>query len=202
MTDICSALEALLFAAGDPVPVPRLSLVLEVSEDEVNTAAEELNKILKTENHGICVLRIGEKLQICSNPNHASFIAKILEQRKPPMLSQSSVETLAIVAYFQPVTNAYINKVRGVDSSYTIGTLLDRGLIETSGRLEAPGRPSLYSTTDLFLRTMGISSLEELPQLPDLTNVEGISQLQSQIDALQDNDKPIIEINNEDGSDL
>ena len=201
MTDICSALEALLFAAGDPIPVARLSLVLEISEDEVLSAWNELSEALKKENHGITVLKIGDKLQMCSAPAHSSAVAKVLEQRKPSVLSQSSVEALSIVAYFQPVTLAYINKIRGVDSSYTVSSLADRGLIEISGRLEAPGRPSLYRTTDLFLRTMGISDLSELPPLPDLTNTEGISSLQSQIEALQNSEQPIYEIKT-DGSDI
>ena len=101
------------------------------------------------------------------------------------MLSQSALETLAIVAYFQPVTRAYIDRVRGVDSSYTVGALMDRGLIEIAGRLEAPGRPALFRTTDVFLRTVGISRREELPPLPELSGSEGVEKLQQAIDELQ-----------------
>ena len=101
------------------------------------------------------------------------------------MLSQPALETLAIVAYFQPVTRAYIEQVRGVDSSYTVSTLLERGLIESCGKLDVPGRPSLFRTTDAFLRTMGVSELSMLPQLPDLTGNEGIDKLQAAINELQ-----------------
>ena len=191
MTDKCSALEALLFAAGDPVPRTRLSLILGITDEELEITADELSEVLNSGGHGICLLKLADKLQLCTRAEHGRDVSMVLEQRKPPVLSQSALETLAIIAYYQPVTNAYINKVRGVDSVYTVGTLMDKGLIEVKGRLEAPGRPSLYTTTDAFLRTMGISDLSELPELPDLTSVEGISQLQEKIDALQENASPV-----------
>ena len=131
------------------------------------------------------ILRLGDKLQMCSAPEYAPFIAKTLEQRKPPMLSQPALETLAIVAYFQPVTRAYIDQVRGVDSAYTVSVLAERGLIEVCGRLDVPGRPSIFRTTDAFLRTMGISELSQLPPLPDMSGGEGAEKLQSAIDELQ-----------------
>ena len=104
---------------------------------------------------------------------------------KPPKLSPAALEALAIVAYFQPVTRAYIDQVRGVDSSYTVGVLIERGLIEPAGKLDVPGRPTLYRTGDMFLRTMNIGSLDELPALPDIGTDEGIIALQNQIEALQ-----------------
>ena len=131
------------------------------------------------------LLRLGDKLQLCSAPEYAPFIVKTLEQRKPPMLSQPALETLAIVAYFQPVTRAYIDRVRGVDSSYTVSVLLDRGLIESCGKLDAPGRPSLFRTTEVFLRTMNISQLDELPPLPQLGESESVEKLRQSIDELQ-----------------
>ena len=137
------------------------------------------------------ILRLEDKVQMCSAPEYASFISKTLEQRKPPVLSQPALETLAVVAYFQPVTRAYIEQVRGVDSSYTVGVLNERGLIEECGRLEVPGRPVLFRTTDVFLRTMGISSLDELPELPDMTDSDGMEKLQEKIDELQN--KPNID---------
>ena len=192
MTENCSALEALLFASGEPVPTARLSLILELSDEDVQEAANELSDTLDSSGQGICLVRIGDKLQLCSRPEYGNLVAKVLEQRKPPMLSQSALETVAIVAYFQPVTIAQVNKIRGVDSSYTISSLVDKGLIEIKGKLDAPGRPSLYGTTDVFLRTMRISDISELPELPDLTNVEGISKLQEKIDALQNKDVPLV----------
>ena len=185
MIDLKSAIEAVLFASGEPVPVARLSLVLGVAEEDVSLAAAELAETYEREQRGIRVLHLGNKLQMCSSPEYAPVIVKALEQRKPPMLSQPALETLAVVAYFQPVTRAYIDQVRGVDSSYTVGMLTERGLIEACGRLDVPGRPSLFRTTDQFLRTMGIRSLDELPALPDMTQSEGVEKLQQQIDTLQ-----------------
>lgn len=188
MCDISSAIEAILFAAGDSVPIARLSLILEVYEGEIENAAAALAEKYVSEGRGIRILRLDDKLQMCSAPEYASYISKALEQRKPPMLSQSALETLAVVAYFQPVTRAYIDQVRGVDSSYTVGVLTQRGLIEPCGKLDVPGRPSVFRTTDVFLRTMGISELSQLPELPDMTNGEGIERLQNAIDQLQNKD--------------
>ena len=183
--DIKSAIEAILFAAGDCVPAARLSLILSCELDEILRAAEELSEEYERESRGVRLLRLGDKLQLCSAPEYAPFIVKTLEQRKPPMLSQPALETLAIVAYFQPVTRAYIDRVRGVDSSYTVSVLLDRGLIEICGKLDAPGRPSLFRTTEVFLRTMNISQLDELPPLPQLGESESVEKLRQSIDELQ-----------------
>ena len=186
MIDILSVIEAILFAAGESVPVARLSLILGVGEDEVLAAAIELQEKYESEQRGMRILQLDDRLQMCSAPEFAPYISKVLEQRKPPMLSQPALETLAVVAYFQPVTRAYVEQVRGVDSSYTVSALCERGRIEECGRLEVPGRPAIFRTTDVFLRTMGISSLAELPPLPDMTNGEGIEKLQSAINKLQD----------------
>jgi len=183
--DISSALEAILFAAGDSVPVARLSLVLDSSESEIIRIANELRDKYEKEQRGMRILILDDRLQMCSAPEYAPFINKTLENRKPPMLSQPALETLAIVAYFQPVTRAYIDQVRGVDSSYTVSVLSERGLIEVCGRLDVPGRPAIFRTTDVFLRTMGISKLSELPNLPDMSNGEGVEKLQHAIAELQ-----------------
>ena len=191
MIDLTSAIEAILFAAGDSVPLARLSLVLGVSEQDVETSVKMLQESYIEQQRGMRILRLEDKVQMCSAPEYAPFISKTLEQRKPPVLSQPALETLAVVAYFQPVTRAYIEQVRGVDSSYTVGVLNERGLIEECGRLEVPGRPVLFQTTDVFLRTMGISSLDELPELPDMTDSDGMEKLQEKIDELQN--KPNID---------
>lgn len=183
--DISSAIEAILFAAGDSIPIDRLSLILGTPEDEVSLIARELAEKYEREGRGMRVLRLDDRLQMCSAPEYAPYITRALEQRKPPMLSQPALETLAVVAYFQPVTRAYIDQVRGVDSSYTVGVLAERGLIEVCGKLDVPGRPSLFRTTDVFLRTMGIENLSELPPLPDMSSTEGIEKLQNAIDELQ-----------------
>ena len=185
MSDISSAIEAILFAAGECVPAAWLSLVLGVEESELELYVRQLQQEYEADGRGMRILRLGDKLQMCSAPEYAPYIAKVLEQRKPPMLSQPALETLAVVAYFQPVTRAYIDQVRGVDSSYTVGVLLERGLIERCGKLDVPGRPSIFRTTAAFLRTMGVSELSELPALPDVSGGEGIEKLRHAIDDLQ-----------------
>ena len=182
--NIKSAVEAILFAAGEPVPTARISLILEVSEDAVLAAAKELADEYSFNRRGVRILTLDNKLQMCSSPEYAAVISKTLEQRKPPKLSQPALETLAVVAYFQPVTRAYIDQVRGVDSSYTVGVLIDRGLIERCGKLDVPGRPSLLRTTDTFLRTMGVSRLEDLPELPDISSGDGVKKLEDAIEKL------------------
>lgn len=191
------ALEAILFAAGEPVPAARISLILEQDEETVWDAARELSEQYEKEGRGIRILKLDKALQMCSAPEYAAVIGKTLEQRKPPMLSQPALETLAIVAYFQPVTRAYIDQVRGVDSSYTVGVLIDRGLIERCGKLDVPGRPSLLRTTDVFLRTMGISELSQLPTLPDIATGDAAKKLEDAIEKLStvgDNQMSIEEI--------
>ena len=188
MIDIVSVIEAILFAAGDSVPIARLSLILGVGEEEIAAAAVQLQEQYCSGQRGMRILRLEDKLQMCSAPEFAPYIGKVLEQRKPPALSQPALETLAVVAYFQPVTRAYVEQVRGVDSSYTVSMLCERGLIEECGRLDVPGRPAIFRTTDVFLRTMGISELSQLPPLPDMSNGEGLEKLQAAIDKLQNVD--------------
>lgn len=195
--NIKSALEAILFAAGEPVPAARISLILEQDEETVWDAARELSEQYEKEGRGIRIIKLDKALQMCSAPEYAAVIGKTLEQRKPPMLSQPALETLAVVAYFQPVTRAYIDQVRGVDSSYTVGVLIDRGLIERCGKLDVPGRPSLLRTTDVFLRTMGISELSQLPTLPDIATGDAAKKLEDAIEKLStvgDNQMSIEEI--------
>lgn len=184
MDNVSSAVEAVLFAAGESVPLKRLSLVLGLEEEEISRTVDALHELYESEGRGMRVLRLDDKVQMCSAPEHAGLISACLEQRKPPMLSQAALETLAVVAYFQPVTRAYVEQVRGVDSSYSVGMLTERGLIEECGRLEAPGRPAVFRTTDVFLRTMGISRLSELPALPEVSGGEGLEKIQSAIDKL------------------
>ena len=182
--ELDSAVEAILFASGEPVPAARISLILGADEEAVYAAAKVLADEYSFNRRGIRLLRLDDKLQMCSSPEYAQVITKTLEQRKPPMLSQPALETLAVVAYFQPVPRAYVDQVRGVDSSYTVSVLLDKGLIERCGRLDVPGRPSLLRTTDVFLRTMGISELSELPELPDISSNDGVKKLEEAIEKL------------------
>lgn len=180
-------IEAILFAAGDTVRIDRISLILGVDPSDIIEASEKLSEMYEAGNRGIRIVRIGDKLQMVSNPDFASDIIKVLEHRKPPRLSAPALETLSIVAYYQPVTRAYIDQIRGVDSSYTVSVLMDKGLIDKQGYLNVPGRPALYGTTDLFLSTMGITNLDELPELPDVSTSEGVLKLQEQIEQIKEN---------------
>ena len=162
-----SALEGVLFAAGEPVPVERLCLGLELDRPTLDAVAQQLMDKYSYQRRGIRLLRLETSYQLCSAPEYADYIRKTLESRKPARLSQPALEVLAVIAYYQPVTRAYVDQVRGVDSSYTVGLLLERELIEEAGRLAVPGRPVLFRTTKNFLRSFGLSSLEELPELPD-----------------------------------
>ena len=182
--DIKSAIEAILFASGDPMPAARIALVLGVGQEVVLECAAELAGEYESSRRGIRLVRIKDSLQLCSAPEHALSITRALERRRPPRLTQTALEVLAIAAYFQPVTRAYIERVRGVDSSYTVALLTERGMLEPCGKLDAPGRPTLYKTTELFLRTMGIKDLDELPPLPDLEGDDGAQKLQDAIAAL------------------
>lgn len=186
--DLDCAIEAILFASGEPVSSDRIAAVLGVEPDAVLECAQRLADGYSFSRRGIRIVRTDRNLQMCSAPEYSGEISRVLEERKPPRLSQPSLEVLAIVAYFQPVTRAYIDNIRGVDSSYTVAQLAERGLIEACGRLDVPGRPVIYKTGDLFLRTMGITSLEELPVLPDLGEDEGLVKLQQAIDALKTED--------------
>ena len=166
--ELLSVIEAILFAAGDPVPASRIALVTGEETQTIVSAARELAAAYEENRCGMRLVQMNDLLQLCSAPEYADYIRRALEQRKPPKLSQPALEVLAIVAYFQPVTRAYIDQVRGVDSSYTVGLLLERGLIEECGRLQVPGRPRLYRTTKKFLRDFHLGSLEELPEMPGL----------------------------------
>lgn len=165
--DIENIIEGILFASGEPVGVNRIALVLGIDEAAVREVAMQLRDRYVFERRGLRLVFLDKSIQICSSPEYIEYIRLTLETRKQPQLSQQALEVLAIVAYFQPVTKTYIEQVRGVDSAYTVGLLQERGLIEPCGRLSVPGRPMLFRTTPAFLRTFGISSLEELPALPD-----------------------------------
>jgi len=164
------AIEAILFVSGEPVRISRIADVLGVAEQEVEFAADRLRDNYSFVRRGIRLVKLEDTLQLCSSPEYADYIRRALETRKPPQLSQPALEVLSIIAYFGPVTRAYIEQIRGVDSSYTVGLLQDRELIEACGRLAAPGRPRLFRTTHNFLRTFGLESLKELPELPHVEN--------------------------------
>lgn len=165
LKELESAIEGILFAAGDPIPVERLCLALGQDQETVDGACQRIADEYSFERRGIRLVRLENSWQMCSAPEQAAYIRKVLENRKPARLSQPALEVLAIVAYFQPVTRAYIEQVRGVDSSYTVGLLLERELIQEAGRLAVPGRPMQFRTTQNFLRSFGLASLDDLPEL-------------------------------------
>jgi segregation and condensation protein B len=184
LDDLERAVEGILFAAGEPVKAGRIALVLDKTADEIFAAALDMSTQYETENRGIRLLRLDESLQLCSAPYLADVISRVTEQRRAPKLSQAQIEVLAIVAYFQPVTRAYVEQVRGVDSAYTVGVLTDRNLIEPCGKLDVPGRPTIYKTGEKFLRVMGITNLKELPELPESCSDDGLALLREKIEAL------------------
>lgn len=173
LKEIEAAMEAILFAAGDPVGVERLCMSLEIDKATAEAVAQRLADRYSFERRGIRLVRMENTYQLCSAPEYAGVVRRTLESRKPARLSQPALEVLAIVAYFQPTTRAYVDQVRGVDSSYTMGLLVERELIEECGRLAVPGRPVLFRTTKTFLRSFGLSSLEELPELPAASLEDG-----------------------------
>ncbi len=164
-TELQRAIEAILFAAGERVDVSRLAFTLETDENEIIAAADALADQLAFERRGIRILRLEKGYQMVSSGEMADYVTKALETRKPPKLSSSQLESLTIIAYYQPATKAMVEQIRGVDSAYSISALMNKRLIEEAGRLNVPGRPIQYKTTPDFLRTFGLSSLEELPPI-------------------------------------
>ncbi len=161
-----TAAEGILFASGEPVHISRICMALVTDRPRAEEALQRLSDYYAFERRGIRLIRMEDSYQLCSAPEYAEIIRRAFEIRKTAKLSQPALEVLAIVAYYQPVTRAQVDQIRGVDSAYTMGLLLDRKLIEENGHLQAPGRPRLYRTTKGFLRAFHITSLEELPPLP------------------------------------
>ena len=159
------AIEAILFAAGERMDLSRLAAALETDPKEVEEAADALANLYAYERRGIRILKLEKGYQMVSSGEMADFVTKALETRKPPKLSASQLETLTIIAYYQPATKAMVEQIRGVDSAYSVAALMNKKLIEEAGRLNVPGRPIQYRTTPDFLRTFGLSSLEELPPI-------------------------------------
>ena len=159
------AIEAILFAAGEPVETVRLAHALETDISEVIRAAQALLDAYAFERRGVRIVRLDKAWQMVSSGEMADYVTKALETRKPPKLSGAQLESLTIIAYYQPATKAMVEQIRGVDSSYSVSALMNKKLICEAGRLNVPGRPIQYATTPDFLRTFGLSSLEELPEI-------------------------------------
>ena len=161
-----AAVEAILFASGEPVELEKIAQVLEIEPEVCEQIILNLSAKLDEANSGICVLKLGNMYQLSSRTEYAEVIRDVLELRKNTPLSPAAFEVLAVIAYNQPVTKSFIEQIRGVDCSGVIATLCQKKLIEEKGRLDLPGRPLIYGTTPDFLRCFSISSLDELPELP------------------------------------
>ena len=168
MKEIKAAVEGILFASGEPVHIDRICLAAELDRPTAELVLQKLMDYYSFERRGMRLLRLEDSWQLCSAPEYADVIRRAFEIRKPAKLSQPALEVLTIIAYYQPTTRAYVDQIRGVASSYTVGLLLDRHLIEECGRLQVPGRPRLYRTTKAFLRAFHLNSLEDLPEMPGM----------------------------------
>ena len=164
--NIEGAIEAILYAAGYPVKYVKIAEVLGLDLRNTKTLIKHMSEEYNAESskRGVALLTFDETCQFCTKEQYAPYIREALGIRRGGNLSASSMEVLAIVAYNQPVTRSFIDQVRGVDSSYAVNSLIDKALIEACGRLDAPGRPMLYATTEKFLRVFGLRSLTELPE--------------------------------------
>lgn len=178
MKDLQRAIEAILFAAGERIEISRLASVLETDEADIIHAVDTLADQMAFERRGIRILRLENGYQMVSSGEMSEYVTKALETRKPPKLSSSQLEALTIIAYYQPATKAMVEQIRGVDSSYSVAALVNKKLIEEAGRLNVPGRPIQYRTTPDFLRTFGLSSLEELPPIEKVAFGETIELTQ------------------------
>lgn len=174
--EIPQIIEAILFVAGEPVAISELSAALEVSELETIRAVEELERALDEHKRGITVKRYGDHLRLETRAEYAPYVEKMLQPVQRQSLSQTAMETLAVIAYRQPTTKGEVEQVRGVKCDYSVQSLLQKGLIKEVGRKEALGRPILYATTDKFLEHFGISDIRELPPLPDPQPVEKVDE--------------------------
>lgn len=179
MTELSEApqiIEAILFVAGEPVKIGDLAAALGLGEMETVHAVAELEKQLETEKRGIAVKRYGDHLRLETRAEYAPYVERLLQPVQKQSLSQTAMETLAVIAYRQPTTKGEVEQVRGVKCDYSVQSLLQKGLIKEVGRKEALGRPILYATTDRFLEHFGISDLRELPPLPDPQPVEKVEE--------------------------
>ena len=180
--EVLAATEAILFACGSPVEQQKLTEIMNITSEELKEACEELRLRYEDESSGIVLIALDDAYQLCTKPLVAEQVKKALEMRKVPPLSKAALEVLAIVAYNQPVTRSFIEMVRGVDSSYIVSGLADKGLIAECGTLDAPGRPLLFGTTDSFMRCFGLESLKDLPEtLP----AQKDNQISLDIDAME-----------------
>lgn len=160
------AIEAILFACGTPAEIVKIAQALEITEEKAEEVLKSLIEDYSKRKSGIKIVRLGKSYQMCTEKEYAEIIRTVLDLRRNTPLSQAALEVLAIIAYNQPVTKAFVEQIRGVDCSGVVSSLVARELIEEKGRLELPGRPLIYGTTENFLRCFNVSDVSELPPLP------------------------------------
>lgn len=187
-----SAAEAVLFAAGEPLEIEKLAEALEIDVENAQSLVTTLADAYDERESGLQVVKMGDKYQICTRKEYSEQIRNVLELKRNAPLSSAAFEVLAVIAYNQPITKAYIEQVRGVDCSGVISTLCQKGLIEEVGRLELPGRPLIYGTTAEFLKCFCISSLDDLPDVPELNEQIDEEALEAQ-DAQEQYDEQLKE---------
>ena len=196
--NVIARLEAMLFACGDPVEASRLADVLELDVESVTKMLSCLSDTYEERNSGLRLIRVDGKYQICTREEYGDDVRKLLEIKKNTPLSQAAFEVLAIIAYNKTVTKSFIEQIRGVDCSGSISNLVQKGLIEEKGRLDLPGRPLVYGTTDRFLRCFSLSSLDDLPDLPNHEE-ENKENGQTTLFDEEKHDTMIEELNKEEG---
>ena len=172
INEMIPAFEAVLFAAGEPVEIEKFCTVFDVDDDTVEKVMDMLADRLDNSGSAVKLVRLDFSYQLCTRREYAENIRSVLDLRRKSPLSQAALEVLAVIAYNQPVTKAYVEQVRGVDCSGVVSTLVEKGLLEEKGRLELPGRPLLYGTTQNFLRCFGLKSLDDLSEVPADETVE------------------------------
>lgn len=187
--NVIAKIEAMLFASGDAVEASKLAEVLNLDLETVTKMLGHLSDMYDENESGIRLVRIDGKYQLCTREEYADDVRALLEIKKNTPLSPAAFEVLAIVAYNKTVTKSFIEQIRGVDCSGSISNLVQKGLIEEKGRLDLPGRPLVYGTTDRFLRCFSLNSLEDLPDLPSTEEVEKISKDNGQTSLFEDEDK-------------
>lgn len=197
-SDIKSAIESMLFVSGEPLALRELSNNLELKEKNVEEILSEMANEYEDKSRGIRLISINGAYQLVTKSENSDFVQKLLKKNKKHSLSQASIESLAIIAYKQPITRIDIDEIRGVKSESAIARLIERGLIKDIGRLEVPGRPILYGTTDKFLRQFGLKTIKELPSLDLYSDEETQSSIDLLNKAIEDMEPEVDDFENND----
>lgn len=175
-----AVIEAIMFAYGEPISIDKLAEASQIDRDTTAKLVNQLERRYNVQGSGLRIIRLNNTFQVSTRPEAAPYVKAALDNYRQTPLSQAAMECLAIIAYNQPVTKGFVEQIRGIDSSSVVNTLVDRGLVEEAGRLELPGRPVAYRTTDTFLRCFGIASLADLPPLPTAEGQMSLDEMDQQ----------------------